>query len=219
MKVLVALFLGSLFMLSGCGSKEVKSAIPEAVMPKKETIDWQGKSFGRPLNETAAIASEGNIGELSKMEQFRGKQVFLATQQGQNLDALRLWAQRFSIQADVVGMFERFINDRTRADQSGNAQTTAVMGDVRAALNSVAQGRVVGLQKELDYWILERTYDPITSTIKDQYTYIVVYAIDRELLMRQIGNALDGVKAKHPDQQKLIDESTEDLRKFMETNR
>jgi len=113
-------------------------------------------------------------GELDEQPEFKDYMVFKESQQGKDLNAVKVWSQNFVIDDQI----SRLVSNRIQSKFSG-----AMVGSVDGAeayfekiVKSMTSARVAGTRRHAEYWIMRRYTNPDDST-KDVYEYYVLVKV------------------------------------------
>jgi hypothetical protein len=136
------------------------------------------------------------------------------------------WADNFSAQQRIGAMLRTTISSAFTAKVDGSAQTSGganssttaenSSGDYQQAINNLIDALVnvnySGAQREGDWWILLRRYDPDQKDVySDEYTAYVLYTFPKVLLNQQVANALLTNKDLDPEMAQIAKEIGEDI--------
>jgi len=195
----ILVILLALFALTACVSTPATTTTaptpPPAATAPFEILQHKGTTLGVPMPPAWVEKSLYGNSELEKL--YEGKYCVIVDETGTNLDGVVSWGNNFSANNEVI----KRINLRVEAKFAG-----ALAGDKdkvglyqEAVSKSVASGTVNGFKKEADWWVQIRWYKPDGKKTwdHDEYRYLALYTIPKDLMDEQIQKALDGaVKAK-----------------------
>jgi hypothetical protein len=138
--------------------------------------------------------------------QFKDRYCIIGQETGVNKQFVLAWADNFSAQQQIGAMLRTNIASKYQAAVDGTAQSSGGAGSSGAAgtgsgdykqamdnsINAVVNVSYSGAQREADWWILTRRYDPDQKDVyTDEYTAYVLYTIPKAELNRQIAAALE----------------------------
>jgi hypothetical protein len=184
-----------LVTLAGCASG-----------PKVRVVEMENKgtSLKAPAPDWIKIYTASGISAVQS--QFRDKYCIIGEETGVNKQFVLTWADNFSAQQRIGAMLRTTIASKYQATVSGAAQSTGGADSFSAAstgsgdyrqeiensINVVVNVSYSGAQREADWWILSRRYDPDQKDVyTDEYTAYVLYTIPKAELNRQIASALE----------------------------
>ncbi|MBO4640427.1 MAG: hypothetical protein J5710_11780 [Treponema sp.] len=200
--VLTVLALGGL--LASCGSTlKLKGEEPVMNTGTPEVIDYQGLALGSAVPDWVIAIGDGSEKRVRKsLDIPNSKQVFILQNKGTDLDFLKAWTDQVDARAEIASSIEQTIAQTVQSEME--VRQTEEQQKVKAAkIYSATMTNVTlnGLSKEDYYWIKTRTPKVDANTKKllatdynYEYTYYVVYTLDKDLYERQIAQAMDDVQ-------------------------
>lgn len=180
---------------------ELAPEVPKASKNVWEPIDDKGASMGvsTPAWITAALLND--ITALKKEPRFEGKTLFVFDGYGQDLDLTRSWVNNFNASGEISRQISTKVNGKFEGGLKGTSNTNKLQ-KLEEVVATLSRTQVSGLAREMDWWTLSRNRD----TRQEQYRYIVVYSIDKDVLQHQIDVALGKVSAKAAEEKELLDD-------------
>ncbi len=200
--ILVMVLVTTLIAMIGCASKPA-TAGKDAQLPTKGpnyvVIDHKTMALGGTIPDWLDVyMNGGSLRDIEALPKYKDVYVFVAEDQGTNLNALRQWATGFSVAQDMA----RLVSTRVQARFAGAAVGSPDDEFGRYFENVVktaADASYSGARKEADFWVLKRYFKEDGKTVdKEVYDYYVLVTIDRELLKKQIDNVLNNVNVDKP---------------------
>jgi hypothetical protein len=159
--------------------------------------DWQGGSLGRPIPEWVDFVADKNKGALAKVSGLEGKEIYLYTEEGADLDLIRANTQingfaQISMQIKTAIAFDagnRLSGSKNALDSKRQAvETTAGI---------VSQNVISGFTLDRDFWQKKRYKD----SGKEAIEYYAIFVIGAEDLKHQLDLALGKIEAKTREEQ------------------
>jgi hypothetical protein len=125
-------------------------------------------------------------GELDELPDFKDYMVFKESQQGKDLNAVKVWSQNFVIDDQI----SRLVSNRIQSKFAG-----AMVGSVDGAeayfekiVKSMTSARVAGTRRHAEYWIMRRYTNPDEST-KDVYEYYILVKVPQTEIKKAVARA------------------------------
>lgn len=176
-----------------------------------ERIDDKGAAFDVVQPDWVTPALQDDFPALTQDPRFKGKTPFVFRNDYHDLDMLTSWVNNFQAQGAIARQISNQVNAKFEGGLSGdmskdpnNAAKTQKLKEIVATLSRT---QVSGYGKEMDWWVLRRRKD----TGAEQYTYLVVYSIDKNDLRLQIDKALGNVAARNAAEKELVDDMRQAL--------
>jgi hypothetical protein len=175
---------------------------PKATYAELET---KGTSMGLKTPDWVTTYVQYGISRVQADPAFRDKYVIIGEESGVNRQFVVAWADNFSAQQRIGAMLRTTIVSEYQAHVQGAAQSQgganssqaagAASGEYNQQINSIINAIVnvsySGAQRESDWWILRRRYDPDNKELySDEYTAYVLYTFPKAELNRQVADAL-----------------------------
>ena len=188
--------------LASCSStRKLKGEEPGMMTGKPEIIDYQGLALGSQIPDWVIAIGDGSQKKVRKsLDIPNSKQIFILQNKGTNLDFLKIWTDQVDEKAEIASSIEQTIAQTVQSEMSlseAGEQVDSKSAKIYSA--SMTNVTVNGLDKEASYWIktstpqLDVRNPKIVKEYKEEYTYYVVYTIDRDLYERQLMQAMDDV--------------------------
>ena len=201
LSVLTVLALGG--MLASCGSTlKLKGEEPIMNTGRPEVIDYQGLALGSAVPDWVIAIGDGSEKRVRKsLDIPNSKQIFILQNKGNDLDFLKAWTDQVDARAEIASSIEQTIAQTVQSEmevrQSDEQVKTKAAKIYSATMTNVTLN---GLSKEDYYWIKTRTpkvdvkNPKLATDYNYEYTYYVVYTLDKDLYERQIKQAMDDVE-------------------------
>ncbi|MBO4532334.1 MAG: hypothetical protein J5726_01360 [Treponema sp.] len=214
--VLTALTLVGL--LASCGSTlKLKGEDPVMMTGTPEIIDYQGLALGSQIPDWVIAIGDGSQKKVRRsLDIPNSKQIFILQNKGTDLDYVQIWTDQVDARAEIASSIEQTIAQTVQSEIS--VQDAGMQVDEKSAkIYSATMTNVTvnGLVKECYYWIKTRTPQidsknpKVVKDYKEEYTYYVVYTIDKDLYERQLKQAMDDVQ-DNDDQTQFLKEVLSD---------
>jgi hypothetical protein len=173
-------------------------------------IDWRGASLGGEIPDWVRWAADGDPdNKIPKLERLNGKKTFLIMSSGQNLDLLQAWAN-IEAQGDVVTRIKTTVRDEGGLKLEGEKNTPGNRSVVEQAISFFSQAELSGLERELDFWVKERS----KSSGVESYNFYLVYGITNENFDYQVSRALGQVQAKTQEEKEMLGEIEDTIKQL-----
>ncbi len=172
---------------------------------KIEIVNRPGFALGTDIPSWVEAVLEGENKQVAKALKIdtSENQIFVFSNQGDDLEFLKTWTDQVDVQRQVANSFSLAVG------QSANAVFQGKSGDeqkIQQAIDQTVKAlsaiEINGLQKEAQYWIQFRKPKQgvkISKKSKDSdydyyYEYYVVFVMNREIYDNQLDAALNGVE-------------------------
>ena len=189
-----------------------KDAVMNTGIP--EVIDYKGKALGSEIPAWVKAVSDGAIRKVYKsLEIDQGEdKIFVLYNKGSDLDFLKTWTDQVDARAEVASAIEQTVAQTVQSELNAT-QTDVQTKERKAKIYSAAMTNLTlnGLMKEADYWIKTRTPKTDVQTAEKssdydiEYTYYVVFSINKYNFDRQLNAAMDDIP-DNDDQTKFLKE-------------
>jgi hypothetical protein len=195
--VILAVLAAAAAVVSGCaGSPVVKTS----------ELDNKGNAIGVPAPDWIKLYVEKGITAVQARPQFKDKYCIIGEESSTNRQFALAWADNFSAQQRIGAMLRTTIASKYEAavegasQSTGGANSTSAAGagsaeykqEIDSTINAVVNVSYSGAQRDSDWWVLMRRYDPDQKDVySDEYTAYVLYTIPKAELNRQIASALE----------------------------
>ena len=201
LSVLTVLALGSL--LASCGSTlKLKGEEPVMNTGRPEVIDYQGLALGSAVPDWVIAIGDGSEKRVRKsLDIPNSKQIFILQNKGNDLDFLKAWTDQVDARAEIASSIEQTVAQTVQSEmevrQADQQVKTKAAKIYSATMTNVTLN---GLTKEDYYWIKTKTpktdvkNPKLLTDYNIEYTYYVVYTLDKDLYERQIAQAMDDVQ-------------------------
>ena len=212
LSVLTVLALGG--MLASCGTTlKLKGEEPVMKTGVPEIIDYQGYALGSQIPDWVIAIGDGSEKRVRKsLDIPNSKQIFLLQNKGYDLDFLKTWTDQVDARAEVASSIEQTIAQTVQSEMEvyqADQQTKTKAAKIYSA--TMTNVTLNGLMKEDYYWIETRKQKP--DVVKPtgpqdyilEYTYYVVFTLDKDMYERQIKQAMDDIE-ENDDQTQFLKE-------------
>lgn len=143
---------------------------------------------------------------IESLDRYSGKYVFIGNNRGENIYALRQWANGFTVLHDLPGLVAVRVERRLVA--SASLYPDDEYGQYfESLIKKVSDGEYPGAIKEETYWVKrmkipgtgEDDFElPQTNTVTELYEYLVLISADTEALQSQLRQIMTGIKTTVP---------------------
>jgi hypothetical protein len=196
-KVILAALAVMAALVSGCAGGPVV---------RTEEQDNKGNAVGVSTPDWIKLYVASGVTAVQAQPQFKDKYCIVGEESSTNRQFALAWADNFSAQQRIGAMLRTTIASKYEAAVTGSSQstggansTTAAGGNsaeykqqIDNAINAVVNVSYSGAQRDSDWWVLMRRYDPDQKGVfSDEYTAYVLYTIPKAELNRQIASALE----------------------------
>ena len=205
-------------LLASCGSTlKLKGEEPVMMTGTPEIIDYQGLALGSQIPDWVIAIGDGSQKRVRKsLDIPNSDQIFILQNKGTNLDFLKTWTDQVDARAEIASSIEQTIAQTVQSEMSVKEAGEQV-DEKSAQIYSATMTNVTlnGLTKENYYWIKTRTPQvdsknpKVVKNYKEEYTYYVVYTIDKKLYERQLAQAMDDIQ-DNDDQTQFLKEVLSD---------
>jgi hypothetical protein len=181
--------------------------------PKVKTseLDNKGNAISVATPDWIKLYVAEGVTAVQAQPQFKDKYCIIGEETSTNRQFALAWADNFSAQQRIGAMLRTTITSKYQAavegasTSTGGANSTSAAGgssaeyrqEIDSAINAVVNVSYSGAQRDSDWWVLMRRYDPDQKDLySDEYTAYVLYTIPKAELNRQIASALETSVAK-----------------------
>lgn len=206
-KLTVALTaMATLFVLAGCGGATgsgIKGPeVDTSKMNRPELIDYPGSALGAEIPAWVVAVADGDAKKIRKsLDLDENTVIFPITNKGSNLDFLKAWSDQVESREEVASSIKQNVARIVQQEMEGKSSDEAT---IQKAINTYGTSNtnitVNGLQKVAQYWIQTRTLKAGLKSAQNgdsdytyEYTYYVVYAMEKSLFDSQMKAAMDNV--------------------------
>ncbi len=222
MKVSRVLALTCLVMAFGPSMIFAKKAKDSKV--KIEVINRPGFALGSEVPRWVEAVLEGDnksIAKSLKIDQSE-YQLFVFTNQGDDLEFLKTWTDQVDVQRQVANSFSMAVGQSANAVFAGqsNGNSTVRQQAIDQTVKALSAMEINGLLKEAQYWIqFKRPKQGVKITKKSPesdfdyyYEYYVVFTMNRKIYDAQLEAALNGIEDNASETALLKKALSENLR-------
>lgn len=181
-------------LLVSCASTK-GSTMPEvsAEVKKPVLLDHKNLKWGKEMPEWVAMEPQ----ELEAKDQYKDMYLFkFESPRSKSLEGAELWTRDFSVPSELARTVKMRIESKAAAAAVGDKDK--VEGYIEDIVKTITDTKLSGFKKVSDYWIQQRYFDDKGKPAGDDYTYIVLYSIDRNTLDRLIDDAISGADEVKP---------------------
>ena len=231
MKMLKKAMLTGIVTFSLCVpvfAQSLKGNAPVMNIGVPEVIDYKGKALGSEIPAWVKAVSDGVIRKVYRSLELNMDEdkIFILYNKGNDLDFLKTWTDQVDARAEVASSIEQTVAQSVESELTARHADTQTK-ERKAKIYSASMTNITlnGLMKEADYWIKTRT--PKTDvksaeSVSDydiEYTYYVVFSVNKTNFDRQVKAAMDDVP-DNDDQTKFLKEVlTKKLKESIITNK
>ena len=208
-------------LLLSCGSTPKPKVEDKSLTIPTEILEHKGSAWGVAQPEwVGTVLTTPNQKTLKKALGLTDKKIWVLTKNGSNLDFLQTWVDQVDARAEIAASIKQTIGDRIKASMSGTSADSDIEKTIDRESERLAVTSVAGLEKETDWWTRNRRLkDDVkkgesSDDYVTQYSYMVVYAMDEDLFMKQLENGFKNIKdidvsdeIQESIKQSLIDQS------------
>ena len=190
---------------------------------KIEIVNRPGMALGTDIPSWVEAVLEGDNKTIAKSLKIdlKESQIFVFSNQGDDLEFLKTWTDQVDVQRQVANSFSMAVG------QSANAVFQGAAGDenkrqqaIDQTIKALSTMEINGLLKEAQYWIQFRkpkqgvkvTKKSPESAYEYYYEYYVVFTMSRTLYDTQLDAALNGVEDNASETALLKKALSENLR-------
>lgn len=190
---------------------------------KIEIVNRPGMALGTEIPKWVEAVLEGDNKSIAKSLKIdlNDSQIFVFSNQGNDLEFLKTWTDQVDVQRQVANSFSMAVG------QSANAVFQGASGDENRRQQAIDQTvkalsalEINGLLKEAQYWIQFRkpkqgvkiTKKSKESDFEYYYEYYVVFVMDRKNYDLQLDAALNGVENNTSETELLKKALSQNLR-------
>lgn len=196
-KAILAALIVAAALVSGCAGGPVI---------KTTELDNKGNAIGVSTPDWIKQYVANGITAVQSQPQFKDNYCIIGEESSTNKQFALAWADNFSAQQRIGAMLRTTIASKFQATEAGASQSTGGANSTAAAggssseyrqeidnaISAVVNVSYSGAQRDSDWWVLMRRYDPDQQDLyTDEYTAYVLYTIPKVELNRQIAVALE----------------------------
>ncbi len=198
--IVVATLLVALVSVNAFAAPKAKAA-----KVKIEIVNRPGMALGTDIPSWVEAVLEGDNKTIAKSLKIdlKENQIFVFSNQGEDLEFLKTWTDQVDVQRQVANSFSMAVG------QSANAVFQGSSGDenkkkmaIDQTIKALSAMEINGLLKESQYWIQFRkpkqgvkvTKKSPDSAYDYYYEYYVVFTMNRDIYDTQLEAALSGVE-------------------------
>jgi hypothetical protein len=168
-----------------------------------EIMDDKGNDAGGiPTPEWVVNYVASGITAVQNLPQYKDRYCIIGDEFGANRQFVTAWADNFSAQQRIGAMLRTTIASEYQARSQGAAQSSGTGAggsssgeysqQLNSAINAIVNVSYSGAQREADWWMLLRRYDPDDrKKYTDEYRVYVLYTIPKAEMNRQVARALE----------------------------
>jgi hypothetical protein len=196
----ILVVLLTLAAVIGCASKPATpaGATPPAPTVKAyppQVLEHKGTAFGRDYPKWMDAALDG-AKAVEKLPDYANKYVVVVTEEGQDLSGVQLAASKINAQTTIAAMISTRVKDTFAGAQVGDKDKIETY--MERAIKSVSEATFTGFSMDNEWWAKLQTFTADGKADKQVYRDIQVWAIDKDVLKKQIEKQLAGAAAAEP---------------------
>lgn len=203
MKVSKIIAVAAIAVCFGTGSAFAKKAKEQKV--KIEIVNRPGMALGTEVPGWVEAVLEGDNKEIAKSLKIdlNDKQIFVFSNQGDDLEFLKTWTDQVDVQRQVANSFSIAVGQSANAVLQGTSGSeNSMQRSIDQTVKALSAMELNGLLKEAQYWIQFKkpkqgakiTKKSPESSFDYYYEYYVVFTMDRNIYNTQLDAALNGVE-------------------------
>ena len=192
-------------LMALCLTSNLFAAKAKQAKVKIEIVNRPGMALGTDIPSWVQAVLEGDNKSIAKSLKIDLKehQIFVFSNQGNDLEFLKTWTDQVDVQRQVANSFSLAVG------QSANAAFQGASGDenrkqmvIDQTIKALSAIEINGLLKESQYWIQFRkpkqgvkiTKKSPDSAYEYYYEYYVVFTMSRDIYDAQLDAALNGIE-------------------------
>jgi hypothetical protein len=198
--MLVLLFIGTVFFLSGCASSADRQRIKLQSEVQTVTVEHKGTGLGidqLPLWITAYMNSGASAVEA--LPDYKNVYAIVAEENGPSLQPLLTWVNNFNAQQQIGAMINTRVASIFKANESKLPDSDEAIRTYDNAINTLVATSYTGARKDSDWWIKQRISEKDKEEPETRYRAMVLYIIDKKVLNEQIAQQLTQLGEGNPD--------------------
>lgn len=173
---------------------------------KVEIVNRPGMALGSSIPGWVEAVLEGDNKGISKSLKIdlSESQIFVFTNQGDDLEFLKTWTDQVDVQRQVANSFSMAVGQSANAVFQGSASgsETKRQQAIDQTVKALSAMEINGLLKEAQYWMQFRkpktgvkiTKKSTDADFETYYEYYVVFTMNRRVYDTQLQAALNGVE-------------------------
>ncbi len=193
----ILVVLLTLVAVIGCASKPAPpaAAAPTVKAYPPQILEHKGTAFGRDYPKWMDAALDGPRA-VEKLADYANKYVVVVQEDGQDLSGVQLAASKINAQTTISALISTRVKDTFAGAQVGDKDKIETY--MERAVKSVSEATFTGFAMESDWWAKLQTFTADGKPDKQLYRVIQLWAIDKDVLKKQIEKQLNGVAASEP---------------------
>ena len=182
----------------GCASKPEAPKTMETKTPPFDILQHKGTTLGVTTVPAWIEASLMGPKEVEKLADYKGKFVVVVDVTGKDLEGTSLAAQRLNADTEIARYLSLRVKDTFAGAQVGDKDKIETY--MERVVKSVSEIKFSGFQRQADWWVQIRWYKPDSKKTwdHDEFRVLQLYAVDKEILDRQMEEILSGEAAEEP---------------------
>ena len=172
---------------------------------KIEIVNRPGMALGTEIPGWVEAVLEGDNKQIAKSLKIDTKesQIFVFSNQGDDLEFLKTWTDQVDVQRQVANSFSMAVGQSANAVLQGSSGDESKMQrSIEQTVKALSAMEINGLMKEAQYWIQFKKPKAGVKNIKKAkacafdyyYEYYVVFTMNRNIYDTQLDAALNGVE-------------------------
>ena len=191
---------------------------------KIEIVNRPGMALGTEIPGWVESVLEGENKKIAKSLKIDPEetQVFVFSNQGDDLEFLKTWTDQVDVQRQVANSFSIAVGQSANAVLQGNSGSSEsnMQRAIDQTVKALSALELNGLLKEAQYWIqfkkpkqgVKVNKKSPESAFDYYYEYYVVFTMNRAIYDRQLAAALNGVEDNASETKLLKEALSENLR-------
>ena len=172
---------------------------------KIEIVNRPGMALGTEIPGWVEAVLEGDNKQIAKSLKIDTKesQIFVFSNQGDDLEFLKTWTDQVDVQRQVANSFSMAVGQSANAVVQGSSGDESKMQrSIEQTVKALSAMEINGLMKEAQYWIQFKKPKAGVKNIKKAkesdfdyyYEYHVVFTMNRNVYDAHLDAALNGVE-------------------------
>lgn len=171
---------------------------------KIEVVNRPGMAIGTEIPDWVAAVLEGENKRVAKSLKIdlEDSQIFVFSNQGEDLEFLKTWTDQVDVQRQVANSFSMAVGQSANAVFQGDTGEGKAKQAIDQTVKALSAIEINGLNKEAQYWmqfkrpkqgvkITKRSPD---SSFDYYYEYYVVFTMPKDIYDAQLDAALNGIE-------------------------
>lgn len=193
------------FVFSCAGTQKQKSGLGEISqnVKKPELLDHKNAKWGK--DAPTWVSQEAY--ELEKLPEYSDVYLFkFESTRAKSLEGVQIWTRDFSVPSEMARTVKTRVESKAAAVAAGDKDL--ITGYLEDIVKTITDTKLSGFKRVTDYWVQYRYFNEKGEPTGDDYTYLVLYSIQKSTLDRLIRDAInnaDEVKPKTEEEVRVRD--------------